>query len=574
MKFREFLRELHRRNVWKVAVAYTAAAVVLLEVLTHLFLNFEAPHWVLKVITTLLIAGLPLACLAAWGFEVKEGGVRSIPRVPKEASPALPAPDTTAPPSIAVLPFADMSAEHDQQYLGDGIAEELLNALASIEGLNVAARTSSFSFAGKGASMEEIGRTLHVGHVLEGSVRKSGQKLRVTAQLINVETGFHRYSQTYDRQVQDIFDIQNEIAREIVAALLPRLGVQKDATLITHGTNNLEAYNLRLRARQWITQPSPATYREVIDQLRQATRLDPAYAGAWSDLAYIFGFTSAWMSDPLPNLLEAHHAAEMALRIAPDDVLALLFRAFVTTLVYRDATAADHYYELARAAGGDLSVWAFNRAVLFDHPLGQWDRARPALEEAARRDPLAHNVKWALAVSYEWSGRHADAVRLAEELRHLEVPSPDGIASVAIILKDPVVAASARDSLAAMVAAAPDELANVGHLYQFSIDEAIGDRTHARQLLDKLLAEEAAERPVSPVVIAEGYKALGEYERAIDWWSRAVDQHVPYTLAWMASVTRVHPVIGKHPRFLALLKRMGLEGDQTAAGPVSRRRGH
>ena len=574
MKFREFLRELHRRNVWKVAVAYTAAAVVLLEVLTHLFLNFEAPHWVLKVITTLLIAGLPLACLAAWGFEVKEGGVRSIPRVPKEASPALPAPDTTAPPSIAVLPFADMSAEHDQQYLGDGIAEELLNALASIEGLNVAARTSSFSFAGKGASMEEIGRTLHVGHVLEGSVRKSGQKLRVTAQLINVETGFHRYSQTYDRQVQDIFDIQNEIAREIVAALLPRLGVQKDATLITHGTNNLEAYNLRLRARQWITQPSPATYREVIDQLRQATRLDPAYAGAWSDLAYIFGFTSAWMSDPLPNLLEAHHAAEMALRIAPDDVLALLFRAFVTTLVYRDATAADHYYELARAAGGDLSVWAFNRAVLFDHPLGQWDRARPALEEAARRDPLAHNVKWALAVSYEWSGRHADAVRLAEELRHLEVPSPDGIASVAIILKDPVVAASARDSLAAMVAAAPDELANVGHLYQFSIDEAIGDRTHARQLLDKLLAEEAAERPVSPVVIAEGYKALGDYERAIDWWSRAVDQHVPYTLAWMASVTRVHPVISKHPRFLALLKRMGLEGDQTTAGPVLRRRGH
>jgi eukaryotic-like serine/threonine-protein kinase len=566
MKFREFLRELHRRNVWKVAVAYTAAAVVLLEVLTHLFHNFEAPHWVLKVITTLLMAGLPLACLAAWGFEVREGRVRSVPREPQETKPALLAPVTTAPPSIAVLPFADMSAEHDQQYLGDGIAEELLNALASIEGLNVAARTSSFSFAGKGASIEEIGRTLHVRHVLEGSVRKSGQKLRVTAQLINVETGFHCYSQTYDRPVQDIFDIQNEIAREIVAALLPRLGVQKDATLITHGTNNLEAYNMRLRARQWITQPSPATYREIIGQLRQATRLDPAYAGAWSDLAYILGFTSAWMSDPMPNLLEAHHAVETALRIKPDDMLALLGRAFLRTLVYRDAKAADHWYEIARAAGGDLSVWAFNRAVLFDHPLGQWDRARPALEEAARIDPLSHNVKWPLAFNYERSGRHADAVRLAEELRDLRVASPDGIASVAMILKDPVVAAGARDSLAAMIAAAPDELANAGHLYQFSIDEAIGDRTHARQLLDKLLAEDSAERPASPVVIAEGYKALGEYDRAIDWWSRAVDQHLPYTLGWMAMMNRMHPVIGKHPRFLALLKRMGLEGDQTAAG--------
>jgi TolB-like protein len=552
--------------VWKVAVAYVATAAVLLEVLTHLFHNFEAPHWVLKVITTLLIVGLPLTCLAAWGFEFREGGVRSVPRVPKDTTPALPAPDTTAPPSIAVLPFADMSAEHDQQYLGDGIAEELLNALASIEGLNVAARTSSFSFSGKGAGIEEIGRALHVGHVLEGSVRKSGQKLRVTAQLINVETGFHCYSQTYDRQVQDIFEIQNEIAREIVAALLPKLGVQKNATLITHGTNNLEAYNLRLRARQWIRQPSPATYREIIDQLRQATRLDPAYAGAWSDLAYILGFTSAWMSDPMPNLLEAHYAAETALRITPDDMLALLGRAFVRTLVYRDAKAADQCYELARAAGRDLSVWAFNRAVLFDHPLGQWDRARPALEEAARADPLSHNVKWPLAFNYERSGRHADAVRLAEELLQLGVASPDGIASVAIILKDPVIAARARDSLAAMVVAAPDELANAGHLYQFSIDEAIGDRTHARQLLDRLLAEETAERPASPVVIAEGYKALGEYDRAIDWWSRAVDQHVPYTLGWMAMMNRMHPVIGKHPRFLALLRRMGLEGEQTAVG--------
>jgi adenylate cyclase len=182
--------------VWKVAVAYTAAAVVLLEVLTHLFHNFEAPHWVLKVITTLLIAGLPLACLAAWGFEVKEGRVRSVPRESQETKPALLAPATTAPPSIAVLPFEDMSAEHDQQYLGNGIAEELLNALASIKGLNVAARTSSFSFAGKGASIEEIGRTLHVAHVLEGSVRRSGQKLRVTAQLIDVETGFHLFAQS------------------------------------------------------------------------------------------------------------------------------------------------------------------------------------------------------------------------------------------------------------------------------------------------------------------------------------------------------------------------------------------
>ena len=568
MGLREFLKELHRRNVFKVAVAYIATGAVMLEVLTHLFHNFEAPHWVLKVITTLLIAGLPVACLMAWGFEFKEGGVRSVPRVPRESRPALPAPEVIAPPSIAVLPFADMSAEHDQQYLGDGIAEELLNALASIEGLNVAARTSSFSFAGKGASMTEIGDTLHVRHVLEGSVRRAGQKLRVTAQLIDVRSGFHLFSQSYDREVKDIFEIQNDIAHEIAGALLPKLGLSKDVMLVRQGTTNLEAYNLWLKARQWIAQPSPGTYRAAIDQLREAIRLDPGYADAWGGLAYIYGFTSSWVTDPLPYLLEAHHAAEMALRIAPRNVLALLFRAFVSLLVNRDAKAADAYYQEAREAGADLSVWAFNRAVLHDAPLGRFASSIAALEEAERRDPLAHNVKWALAMAYRRSGRNADAARAAEELRRLEVRAPDGIAAMAIALDDTATALRARETLAAIVAAAPDELAHVGCLYQFTIDEAIGDRGHARELLDRLLEQVMAEHPVSPEVIAEGYKALGEYDRAIEWWSRAVDQHVPYTLAWVAGSNRTHPVIGKDPRFLALLMGLGRVGDgeTTAAG--------
>jgi TolB-like protein len=143
-----------------------------------------------------------------------------------------------------------MTAEHDQQYLGDGIAEELLNALASIEGLNVAARTSSFSFAGKGASMTEIGDRLHVRHVLEGSVRRAGQRLRVTAQLIDVRSGFHLFTQSYDREVHDIFEIQNDIAHEIASALLPKLGLSKDVMLVRQGTGNVEAYGLRLR-RPW-----------------------------------------------------------------------------------------------------------------------------------------------------------------------------------------------------------------------------------------------------------------------------------------------------------------------------------
>ena len=160
-----------------------------------------------------------------WGFDIAPEGVRP---APKSAAPGK----ANVLPSIAVLPLADMSGERDQQYLGDGIAEELLNALTSVEGLNVAARTSSFSFHDKGATVKEIGDTLHVCTVLEGSVRRSGQKLRVTAQLIDVESGFHLFSQSYDCQVRDIFDIQNEIAREIVTALMPKLGLKEGAKLV------------------------------------------------------------------------------------------------------------------------------------------------------------------------------------------------------------------------------------------------------------------------------------------------------------------------------------------------------
>jgi TolB-like protein/ribosomal protein S18 acetylase RimI-like enzyme len=566
MKFREFLRELHRRNVWKVAVAYTAAAVVLLEVLTQLFHNFEAPHWVLKVITTLLIAGLPLACLAAWGFEVKEGRVRSVPREPQETKPALPAPATTAPPSIAVLPFEDMSPEQDQKYLGHGIAEELLNALAGIEQLKVAARTSSFVLAGRGASMQEIGDTLHVRHVLEGSVRRSGQKLRITAQLIDVQSGFHLYTQAFDRQAEDIFEIQNDIAREITRALLPKMGLDAAATLVTQGTRSLEAYNLRLMARHWLTQPSPVAYRAAIQQLTEATRLDPTYADAWGDLSYVHGFVAAWATDPLPHLVEGHHAAETALAHSPGNVPALTFRAYARFLVHRDATASDMYYQKARQAGADFSAWAFSRAVTLDHPLGHIDAATAYLEEANRLDPLAHSVMWLLVWNHHLAGRDADAARVAEQFGRLDVSAPDGIAACAIASGDVPEALRARQSLAVIAQAVP-EFAPVCHMYEFAIDDAVGDREHAKKLLDQLLAQTAAEHPVSAVTIAEGYKALGEFDRAIEWWSRAVDQHAPYTLTWMASVYRAHPIIGKNPRFLALLKRMGLESGTVAGAP-------
>jgi TolB-like protein len=566
MSLREFFKELHHRNVFKVAVAYTAAAVVLLEVLTHLFHNFEAPHWVLKVITTLLIAGLPAACLMAWGFEFKEGGVRSVPRVPKDSKPALPAPEATAPPSIAVLPFADMSAEHDQQYLGDGIAEELLNALASIEGLNVAARTSSFSFAGKGASMNEIGDTLHVRHVLEGSVRRSGLKLRVTAQLIDVRSGFHLFSQSYDREVKDIFEIQNDIAHEIAGALLPKLGLRKDVMLVRQGTSNLEAYNLWLKAHAWIGNPDPNTLDTAIALLQQAIKLDQDYADAWGDLAYLHSYSAAWLPDPVGPLTQASSAATVALLNSPDNPMALLTLARSSMLVDRDAKAAARYYERARTAGVDQSAWAVNRTYFLDAPLGRYADAIPRLEAVKQRDPLAQTVRFGLIDMYLASGHVREAVAEAEDLRKLR---PLTMESLAVMGRAYLAAGDvpAAREMSAELQAASRSLYKRGSPYLvFAIGCATGEVTESREALGEFLRENPEERPVLLWLVGEGYKAVGEYAHALDAWTRAVDRHEVYVVSRLAIDNFSHPVLGKDPRFLALLKRMGLEGDgETAA---------
>ena len=575
MSLRGVLAELRQRGVLKVAAAYAAIGWVALQGLSLLFQSFDAPGWVIKVVTTLVILGFPVACLMSWGFDITPEGVRPISPVPKEpgplptaGSPAASSAEASAAPSIAVLPFVDMSAEHDQQYLGDGIAEELLNALASIEGLDVAARTSSFSFHGKSVTMSEIGDTLHVRHVLEGSVRRAGQKLRVTAQLIDVRSGFHLFTQSYDREVQEIFEIQNDIAREIAGALLPKLGLRKDVMLIRQGTSNLEAYNLRLQARPWLTAPNPRTANAAIETLRRAIRLDPQYWDAWGDLAYIQGYSTTWTGDPVPLFLDAENSAAIALFHSPTNVIALLWRAYVSLLVSRNAPAAAVYYEQARASGADKSIWAFQKAYCYDGPLCLYDQAIAALKDSERRDPLAASLKAALIEMYLASSRIAEAVNVAEQVLKLDSNAADAVTGAGRAFVAAGDTGRARDLLAASFALAGEDFPS-GILLQCEIDDAAGDRADAKRLLDRLLQQESGGQPVSSYVIGAVHKALGEYEETLDWWTRAADRHEAWALSLMPVRNRVDPVIGKDPRFLSLLKRMGLENEGSAAGTKS-----
>jgi TolB-like protein len=280
-----FFQELKRRNVVRVAAAYAVVAWLLIEVSDTIFPRLGFPDWTVTFIIVLVALGFPLALFLSWAYELTPEGVKRTEEVPVEASvtrltgrrldfaiigvmalaigwlsweqfgPGGEAREA----SIAVLPFVDMSADGDQEYFGDGLSEEILNLLAGIRELKVSGRTSSFSFKGTNVSIPEIGRTLGVAHVLEGSVRRSGDDLRITAQLVEAGTGFHLWSDTYDRRMVDVFAIQDEIAGAIADAL--RLTLVASA----HETADLEAYDLYLMARTLI-------YGRSVEGLNEAHR--------------------------------------------------------------------------------------------------------------------------------------------------------------------------------------------------------------------------------------------------------------------------------------------------------------
>jgi TolB-like protein len=323
--------ELKRRKVFRVGGAYVVIAWLVVQVASIALPAFEAPVWVLRVVILLLMLGFPVALVMAWAFDATPDGLKldaapvgnkrmaaiagglavlalvwyffGQPAVREATNPAsasaptaqpiaatatTPVPAAPAEKSVAVLAFADMSPGKDSEYLGDGIAEEILNALAKVEELKVAGRTSAFSFKGKDADLREIGNALGVAHVLEGSVRKQGQRLRITAQLIRVSDGFHLWSESFDGDDADIFGLQENIARRVTRELKVALNAGQQDQLVRAGTNNPEAYAVYLQASATFNRRDAARYAEAVAQLEQAVALDPGFARAYARLASLY----------------------------------------------------------------------------------------------------------------------------------------------------------------------------------------------------------------------------------------------------------------------------------------------
>lgn len=426
-----FFAELKRRNVFRVGAAYLVVGWLLVQVVTSIEEPLGLPGWFDTAIIVLLAIGFPIALLFAWAYELTPEGVKKTDAVEAGASItsitgrkldfliigalvlalgyfiwesrfAERATDgdqqiaeAITDKSIAVLPFEDLSPERDQEYFADGISEEILNVLARVDDLSVASRTSAFAFKGQNLSIREIAAGLEVSHVLEGSVRKAGNRVRITAQLIAADSDRHLWSETYDRDLTDIFAIQDEIAGAIAASLRVELGIDGGATAVA-GTENVSAYDLYLLARHHWNKRNDEGLTRAAELFEQAASLDPGFARAYSGMGLVYAVLPAYTAyDSGRARAQQKEAAEKALAIDPESAEAL--------------SVLGSYYSSSGETKSALEL--FQRAI------------------AASPDyPTAHH--W-YGLTLGNLGRFEDAIHELEIARDLEPDSPAILSSLA-----------------------------------------------------------------------------------------------------------------------------------------------
>jgi adenylate cyclase len=462
-----------------------------------------------------------------------------------------PATSLTAMPekSIAVLPFVDMSAGKDQEYFSDGISEELLNLLAKIPQLQVTARTSSFAFKGKETGIPEIARTLRVAHVLEGSVRKAGTSVRITAQLIKAGTDTHLWSQTYDRKLDDIFAIQDEIAADVVKQLqVTLLGAAPKAR-----TTDPEAYALYLQAvelgRQFTAEPfqqSDALYRKVL-------AIDPRYAPAWYGLARNFGNETGQGLLPVKEgFAQAREAAVRALAIDPDYASAHAQLGWIAMYGDSDLVGAAQHLERALALDpADLRVLTTSATLL--QSLGRLDEALALEEAAVRRDPVNVTTLFNLGYHERMAGRLDAAIASFRTVLSLS-PSNGGAhcqLGIALLLKG-----DAKGALAEIEQETSEIYKMIGLPMAY---HALGRKADSDAALAALIAKYEKDGPSN---IASVYAYRGEADQAFEWLDRAVE----YGDGGLGEIVtdNLFDKIHTDPRWLAFLRKIGKAPEQLA----------
>ena len=595
-----FFAELKRRNVIRMAGLYLVGAWLLTQVASTILPMFGAPEWLPRSIVVLLAIGFVPAVIFSWAFELTPDGLKRDAEMPPERSiasqtgrrmdriiiavlllalgyfcfdkfvlgprrdTALVAQNTAAhatltpndsnvtAKSIGVLPFVNISGNPENEYFSDGITEEILNALARTPGLRVAARTSAFFFKGKNEPVQKIGEALKVGVVLEGSVRRAGNQLRITAQLINVPDGYHLWSETFDRQAEDVFAIQSEVAQKVMEALKLKLLPESGPAVAGVGTNNLEAYDLFLRGRQFWNNRTGAEIRRAIGYFQQATERDPnfalAYAGLGSGYAILPGYAEVPVEEAVPK---ARAAARRALELDPKlaEAQAVLARCL---MLEGDEAGAEKAIIEALALNPNYATahqWYTNLLM----GQGRFDQALVEIRLAQALDPLSPVIESTLGGALMANRRYEEALVAVDKALAFSADfAPAYLVRgwVKMRQKKFPEAIAAFEKNQALAGNSPRATSCLGFCY------AVTGRTEdARQMLEQLKAT-AAKGVLANTEIACVYLGLGDKEEMFASLERAA-QHRVEKLQYL-QYDPVWDDVTADSRYAALLKKYGL----------------
>ena len=592
--------ELKRRNVFKVAIAYVVMAWLVMQVTDVVLNHITAPGWIFQVLMLFLAIGLPFAVFFAWAFELTPEGLKreaevdrtqSITHVTSKrldyaiiallvlaiglfvadrflpvgaglardsrtqeaasdnrAQGALLQEGTEPEPviavdekSIAVLPFVDMSPDKDQEYMSDGLAEELLNLLAKVPNLRVIARTSSFAFKGKEVDIAEIAKKLNVAHVLEGSVRKSGNQVRITAQLIRASDSSHLWSETYDRSLDDVFAIQDEISAAVVEQLkITLLGAAPKAK-----ETDPKAYALFLQARQLSHQLTPAAAGQSILLNEQVLAIDPGYAAAWVGLAQNYTFQASNGLRPIGEGYPlAREAANKALAIDADNALAFNMLGVFAMEYDNDLVAAAGYDEQA------LALEPTNPDVLVEasrllRALGRLEDAIALLQYVVARDPVNPRAHYNLGILYLYTGRLGESIASFQTTQSLSPGYASALSSMgyALLLQG--------DAEAALLAVQQDP-SIWKQIVLPMVYHALGRTAESDAALAELIDKYEKDAAYN-IAYVLAYRS--EADRAFEWLGKAVQYKDPglTDVAFTPEFSNIHD----DPRWLPFLESIG-----------------
>jgi len=556
-----------------VIVVYLLVGLAALEGMSNLESALNFPAWTDTFVAVLLLAGFPVVLLIGWFYDFTGAGfVKTEPAAAIETSTqsqtdhalaaptqaptgepqdSAPAPDLK---SIAVLPFVDMSPEQDQAYFGDGIAEEIINALTRIEDLHVTSRTSSFSFKGKDLEAGAIGGQLKVGSLLEGSVRKSGDQVRITAQLIDVARGYHLWSESYDRKMEDVFAIQDEVARAIVNTLKAKLVSDDDSPIVNPGTEDPEAYNLYLRGLYHWNRRTGPELEKGIELFRQALAIDDRYALAWAGLADSYNILGWYRHIPsIDAYTKTVTAASSA--VAVDDSLAEPYAslAYARFLYGWDWTGAEEGFLAAIERNPNYAV-ARHFYAEFLMAMGRMDEAVEQMDAAHALDPHSPTIGFGVGWAQYFLGNFEVAIEQYE--RTLE-DNADFVLAPWFLGPAFVLSAQYEQAIDVCERWIPVVRNKSGLMALLAYAKAMaGEHEEALQLARKL--EKAADGDsVAPDHLALIYIGLGDVDTAFKWLDEALRQRVWY-LVYLNADPAFEP-LRADPRFARLVAKVGLK---------------